>query len=167
VRTLIDVGGQDAKAMLLAPDGRVENFVMNDKCAAGTGRFLEVMARVLDVELSVLADLDLEAAAPARISSTCTVFAESEVISQLASGADAHALAAGIALSVATQTASLAKRAGVEPPVCMTGGVAKNGGVVRALERLLGTTVSTSPRSQLAGAIGAALLALESIENSR
>ena len=156
-RTVIDIGGQDAKALRLGPDGQLLGFLMNDKCAAGTGRFLEVMARVLEKEVSDLAEMDERADGVVPISSTCTVFAESEVISRLAGGADLCQLVKGIHRSVAVRTASLVRRLGVEAPVAMTGGVARNAGVVRALEAELDTAIRVSPLSQLAGALGAAL----------
>ena len=156
-RTVIDIGGQDAKAIRISSAGKLENFMMNDKCAAGTGRFLDVMARVLELDVSDLAAKDAQAKEAVSISSTCTVFAESEVISQLSRNVDICDLVAGIHASVAVRTASLARRLGVVPPVAMTGGVAQNAGVVRALERELGTTVSVSPLCQLAGAYGAAI----------
>ncbi|MDR3306052.1 MAG: acyl-CoA dehydratase activase [Clostridiales Family XIII bacterium] len=161
VRTVIDIGGQDAKAILLDADGRLVNFVMNDKCAAGTGRFLEVMARILDRSLEEMSDLDLKARCAAVISSACTVFAESEVISQLSAGTPAAELVAGINRSAAARAASLAKRLGVFPPICMTGGVAGNGGVRRAMEKELAAEILYSPLSQLAGALGAALYAAD------
>ena len=156
-KTVIDIGGQDAKVLRLGPEGKLESFLMNDKCAAGTGRFLEVMARVLEKDAADLAGMDEKAAGIVPISSTCTVFAESEVISQLAKGADLNDLVKGIHASVAVRTASLARRLGVEAPVMMTGGVARNAGVVRALEKELGIPVRVSPLAQLAGALGAAL----------
>ena len=156
-RTVIDIGGQDAKAIRISADGKLENFMMNDKCAAGTGRFLDVMARVLELDVSELAEKDAQAKQAVNISSTCTVFAESEVISQLSRNVDICDLVAGIHASVAVRTASLARRLGVTPPVAMTGGVAQNAGVVRALEKELGTPVSVSPLCQLAGAYGAAI----------
>lgn len=161
VRTVIDIGGQDAKALAITPDGRLDRFVMNDKCAAGTGRFLEVMARILETEPSEMGGLDAQSQKRIEISSTCTVFAESEVISQLSSGVEICDIIAGIHRSVATRAASLAKRLGTVPPVLMTGGVARNGGVVRALASALDIPVLTDERSQLAGAIGAALFARE------
>lgn len=160
-RTIIDIGGQDAKAIRLDERGAVANFVMNEKCAAGTGRFLEVMARILECEVSDLASLSAQATAAVAISSTCTVFAESEVISQLASGHTRQNVAAGIHQSVARRVASLAKRVGLIPTVVMTGGVAQNGGVVKAMAQELGLPVEVAPRSQLTGAIGAALLAYQ------
>jgi len=162
VRTVIDIGGQDVKALTIL-NGRLDQFVMNDKCAAGTGRFLEVMAHVLDKELSEMPELDARSKNRVDISSTCTVFAESEVISQLAQGVDICDLVAGIHRSVARRAASLVKRLGIIEPLFLTGGVAQNSGVVRALEKELGLTVRTDPRAQLAGAIGAALLAWEQI----
>jgi len=156
-RTLIDIGGQDAKAIRISPQGKLENFIMNDKCAAGTGRFLDVMARVLELEVSELDARDASAESTVRISSTCTVFAESEVISQLAKNVDINALVKGIHESVAVRTASLVRRLGLTEPVVMSGGVALNGGVVRALERELGVAITVSPIAQLGGAYGAAI----------
>ncbi len=157
VRTVIDIGGQDAKVLRVSPAGRLERFLMNDKCAAGTGRFLEVMARVLETDVSQLAEMDEKAKGVVPISSTCTVFAESEVISQLAKNVDIRDLVAGIHASVAVRTAGLARRLGVTAPVGMTGGVARNAGVVRALEKELNAPIAVSPMAQLAGAYGAAL----------
>lgn len=159
VRTVIDIGGQDAKVLRIGVNGMMENFVMNDKCAAGTGRFLEVMARVLEVDINDMAELSARSVKKVDISSTCTVFAESEVISQLSSNADKCDIINGIHRSVAGRTGGLAKRLGVMPKVVMTGGVAKNGGVVKALEEELDTEIATSPLAQYAGAIGAALFA--------
>lgn len=157
VRTVIDIGGQDAKIISLDQQGLMSGFSMNDKCAAGTGRFLDVMANILNVDVDELGRLAGEAAAPAEISSTCTVFAESEVISQLAAGAAVPDVVAGICNSVATRTCALARRQGVRESVYMSGGVARNEGVRRAIERELGVPVATSPLAQLAGALGAAL----------
>lgn len=161
VRTVIDIGGQDCKVLSLSPDGRLLNFVMNDKCAAGTGRFLEVMARILELELQDMGPLDAMASVPVDITSTCTVFAESEVISKLSQGVDIKSLLAGIHRSVAARAASLARRLGVSEPMFMTGGVSRNAGVLRALCKELGSTVTTHPKAQLAGAIGAAVCAYE------
>ena len=144
-RTVIDIGGQDAKVLSLNEEGRMVNFVMNDKCAAGTGRFLDTEAA--------------KAVKPASISSTCTVFAESEVISQLASGTDIPDLVAGICQSVATRVASLAKRVGIREEVCMSGGVAQNGGVRNAMAKELGVEIYYDKRAQELGALGAAIYA--------
>jgi len=164
VRTVIDIGGQDAKVLRIGESGALENFIMNDKCAAGTGRFLDVMARVLELDVSELEDYDARARSAVTISSTCTVFAESEVISQLAAGVDLCELIAGIHASVAVRTASLVKRLGLVTPLAMTGGVAQNAGVVRALEKELGAEIAVSPIAQLNGAYGAALYAWKKIK---
>lgn len=163
-KTVIDIGGQDAKAIRIGRNGRLENFIMNDKCAAGTGRFLEVMARILELDVSDLGSMDLAAEGTVAISSTCTVFAESEVISQLARGIDIKSLVRGIDESVAVRTAGLVKRLGVIDPVIMTGGVAGNAGVVRALEYELGTEITVSSIAQLNGAFGAAVYGLQKTE---
>lgn len=165
VRTIIDIGGQDAKVIKLDSQGYVTNFVMNEKCAAGTGRFLEVMSRVLEIEVSSLGQLGEKAESLVPISSTCTVFAESEVISQLAAGKHIPDVVAGIHQSVARRVAGLAGRVGLTPQVVMTGGVAKNPGVVKAMEKELKVPIIVAPRSQLTGALGAALIAFEMYAN--
>lgn len=159
VQTIVDIGGQDVKAMSIAPDGAVSKFAMNDKCAAGTGRFLEVMARVLETEVSKLGELAGQADAIVDISNTCTVFAESEVISRLASGVKACNIAAGIHKSVARRVAGLAVRVGIKPDVVLTGGVAQNQGIVKALSDELKQPIMVSPNCQITGALGAALIA--------
>lgn len=162
-RTIIDIGGQDAKVIALNEHGKMINFIMNDKCAAGTGRFLDVMAQILQLDVSELEDKAAIATYSAKISSTCTVFAESEVISQLAMGTEIPELVAGICKSVSSRVASLAKRIGIYEQVCMSGGVAQNGGVRKALEAELGLPIAYSEKSQLMGAIGAAIYAYEKI----
>lgn len=161
VRTIIDIGGQDAKVLALNDQGRMANFLMNDKCAAGTGRFLDVMAGILQLDIGDLEKLAARARETVKISSTCTVFAESEVISQLAGGVETADLVAGICQSVAVRVASLARRIGVREEVCMSGGVAMNGGVRIAMEKELGVKVVHSPLAQLMGALGAALYAYD------
>ena len=136
-RTIIDIGGQDAKAIKLDERGGVVQFFMNDKCAAGTGRFIDVMARVLEVTTGEMQDYDAKATEPAPISSTCTVFAESEVISQLSQGTSKENIIAGVHASVAVKACGLAYRGGVTPDVVMSGGVAQNAGVVRAISKEL------------------------------
>ncbi|HWP50058.1 MAG TPA: (R)-2-hydroxyglutaryl-CoA dehydratase activase HgdC [Clostridia bacterium] len=158
VHTVIDIGGQDVKVMQIE-NGAMVNFQMNDKCAAGTGRFLDVMARVLEVKVSDLAMLGSHSTKRVAISSTCTVFAESEVISQLAQNTDKCDIINGIHHSVASRVVGLAHRVGVRDMVVMTGGVAQNAGVVKALEEELGHTIYTSPLTQYVGALGAALFA--------
>ena len=160
-RVVIVIGGQDAKVMQINERGALLNFVMNDKCAAGTGRFLDVMAGILSVQTSELAELAAKAEEPLSISSVCTVFAESEVISHLAAGATRSDVAAGIHQSVAKRVAGLGNRIGFRGPIAMSGGVALNAGVVRALEHELGKQIVTHPDAQLAGAYGAAILAFE------
>ncbi len=160
VHTVIDIGGQDVK-VLRVEDGVMTNFQMNDKCAAGTGRFLDVMARVLEVKVNDLGRLGAMSKKQVGISSTCTVFAESEVISQLSMGTDKCDIIAGIHRSVAHRVTGLAHRIGVVPDVVMTGGVAQNQGVVDALEAELGVKIYTSPLTQYNGALGAALMAYQ------
>lgn len=160
-RTIIDIGGQDAKVIQLSEKGTISNFTMNDKCAAGTGRFLEVMAGILHLDIRELEVYARQAAAPVKISSTCTVFAESEVISQLSRGVEIPDLIAGICASVASRVSALAKRMQIKPEVVMSGGVAQNGGVKNALSRELGTKIFVPEDAQYMGALGAALAAYE------
>lgn len=163
-RTIIDIGGQDAKAIRLDNKGGIKQFFMNDKCAAGTGRFIEVMARVLETTLDEMAGLDEQAEETAPISSTCTVFAESEVISQLSKGTSRNNIARGVHMSVASRACGLAYRGGLEKDVVFTGGVARNAGVVRAVSSVLKTDVIVAPNPQTTGALGAALFAYEAAQ---
>jgi predicted CoA-substrate-specific enzyme activase len=160
IRSVIDIGGQDSKVILLDDTGRVKDFVMNDKCAAGTGRFLEVMARALEVDISEFGSLAFAADHSASISSLCTVFAESEVISLIAKGESRENIIAGIHDSVAARVSAMAGRIGWIPPIMMTGGVAHNCGVVRSLEKKIGHSLKVTPNAQLTGAIGAAMIAM-------
>ena len=159
VQTVIDIGGQDSKVVAVGPGGKPLDFAMNDKCAAGTGRFLEVMARVLQLELAELGACALRARRAADISSTCTVFAESEVITLVAEGVSREEIAAGLCRSIAKRVSGMARRVGVEPPVAFAGGVAKNVGVVHALQEELGEQLLVPQEPQIVGALGAALLA--------
>ncbi len=161
IRAIIDIGGQDSKAITLSDTGAVRDFAMNDKCAAGTGRFLEVMARALEVDLDGFGTLSLASDNPAAISSLCTVFAESEVISLIAKGTRRADIIAGIHESVAARVVSMTSRVGLTAPVMMTGGVAHNIGVVKALESKLGHPIQVSAHAQVNGAIGAACLAAD------
>lgn len=161
-RTIIDIGGQDVKAIALSGDGSIDKFFMNDKCAAGTGRFLDVMARVLEIDLDKLGEAHFKAAETAEVSSTCTVFAESEVISLLSRDVPRENIVAGVHKSVASKAGALAYRAGIRDDVVICGGAAQNKGVVDALSRHLQTHVIVAPTPQLTGALGAALLAHES-----
>ena len=166
VHTVIDIGGQDVK-ILHIENGAMVNFQMNDKCAAGTGRFLDVMARVLEVKVSDLAMLGAMSTKEVAISSTCTVFAESEVISQLSMGTDKRDIINGIHHSVAARVTGLAHRVGIRDQVVMTGGVAQNSGVVKALEESLGHEVHISPLTQYNGALGAALFAYQKYQKAQ
>jgi len=159
VRTVIDIGGQDSKVIRIGDDGRVEDFVMNDKCAAGTGRFLEVMAWSLETEVESLAGLAGAAGEGARISSTCTVFAESEVVALVAKGVSKEDIIRGLHNSVADRVYGMVRRLKGREPYVMTGGVAKNGGVVLALESRLASHILVPDEPQIIGAIGAALMA--------
>ena len=159
VRTVIDIGGQDSKAIRLDARGRVVDFVMNDKCAAGTGRFLEVMAAALDAPIDQLGTLALESEHPVSISSTCTVFAESEAISHIARGATREDVAAGLHRAITKRVLGLVARVGLEPEVLLTGGVALNVGVVTALTQLCAEHIEVPPDPQSVGALGAALYA--------
>jgi predicted CoA-substrate-specific enzyme activase len=159
-RTVIDVGGQDSKAIKLA-NGKVVNFIMNDKCAAGTGRFLEVIAETLGLGLEEMSRLSLRAKKKEKISSTCTIFAEQEVVSRLAEGAAIEDIVAGLFDSIASRVYSMAERLKVEKDVVITGGGAKSIGLVKAFEEKMGFPPLVPPEPLLTGAIGAALLGRE------
>ncbi len=161
VRTIIDIGGQDSKVIRIDDEGNVVNFVMNDKCAAGTGRFLELMARTLELSLDEMSAIGLEWEEDVTISSMCTVFAESEVVSLIAQNKRPADIVHGLDRSVASKTVSLCRRVGGEENYMMTGGVSKNRGVAAEIEKLLGTRLRISDKAQLNGALGAALFALE------
>ena len=161
VRTVIDIGGQDIKAISIDENGAVKNFLMNDKCAAGTGRFLEMIARTMEMNLDQMSECGLEFKEDITISSMCTVFAESEVVSLIAQNKHTDDIVHGLNKAVAAKTASLVKRVGGEEAYMMTGGVAQNKGLVKTLEERLGTSLVISPKSQLCGALGAALFAAD------
>lgn len=160
-RTVIDIGGQDAKALKLDNCGRLLSFVMNDKCAAGTGRFLDVMSNVLETKLSDMGRISDQSQKEVNISSVCTVFAESEVISHLANGEQIADIVAGIHQSIAQRVGSLAFRVGIENEVVMTGGVAQNTGVVKAMEAVIKMNIKVAEWPQFTGAIGAAIYAFD------
>ncbi len=160
-RLVVDIGGQDTKAIRLGERGEVVDFAMNDKCAAGTGRFLDVCAGALGFDVAEIGPLSLEARHPLKVTSTCTVFAESEVASYVARGKDPKDVLAGLHTSIASRSFSLMQRVGISPEVTFTGGVSRNEGMVRALERRLGLTVNVSPLSQYLGAVGAAIFGAE------
>lgn len=158
-RTIIDIGGQDSKGIKLDGNGKVADFVMNDKCAAGTGRFLEVIAHAMGVKLTDLGKLSSQSKKLIPISSMCTVFAESEVVSLVAEGSTKSDIINGIHMAIAERIVTLLKRINIEEPVVMTGGVAKNEGVVRALENKLKIKINIPEEPQMVGALGAALIA--------
>lgn len=161
VRTVVDIGGQDSKVIRLDETGAVVNFVMNDKCAAGTGRFLEMMARTMEMSLDEMSLAGLDYKEDITISSMCTVFAESEVVSLIAQNKASDDIVHGLNKAVASKTAALAKRVGGEGKYMMTGGVSKNRGLVKTLEEKLGTSLVISDKAQLCGALGAALFAAD------
>lgn len=164
VRTVIDVGGQDTKAIRVGPSGEVVDFAMNDKCAAGTGRFLAAAAEVMGVPLDRLGQIALAGAEPVRLTSVCTVFVESDIMSYLAAGKRPEDILAGVHRAIAARTMALLRRVDPKPQYAMTGGVARNVGMVRSLEERLGVPVCVSPEAHYMGAIGAALFALERAE---
>ena len=159
-RTVIDIGGQDAKGIKIA-GGKVVNFVMNDKCAAGTGRFLEVIADALGLKLKEMGELSLQSKEKVRISNTCTIFAEQEVVSKIADGVPIEDILAGLHEAIASRVFHMAEKMKIEKDVAMTGGVAKNVGMVKALEDQLGFPVLIAREPLLTGAIGAAILGKE------
>ncbi|MCI8593965.1 MAG: 3-hydroxyacyl-ACP dehydratase [Oscillospiraceae bacterium] len=161
VRTILDIGGQDSKAIRLSEQGEVKDFVMNDKCAAGTGRFLEMMARTLELPIEELGPVSLQWTEEVEISSMCSVFAESEVISLIARNKEKADIAHGVHKAIAGRAYSLMRRVGLTPKYMMTGGVAKNPGVVKAVEEKLGDSLVICPEPEIVGAVGAALWGLE------
>ena len=160
VKTVIDIGGQDSKVISLDENGSILNFVMNDQCAAGTGRFIDVMSRIMDIPIEEVGDFALRGTEPAAISSVCTVFAESEVISKASSGVSPENIMAGIHLSIARRLKGLVGQHNV-PPVAMTGGLAQNKGLVAALEKILNCKITVPDDPQIIGALGAAIIARE------
>ena len=165
-RTVIDMGGQDSKAISVGPNGEVLDFVMNDKCAAGTGRFLANAAEVMGIGLGEVGPLSMKATRPVKIATVCTVFVESDILSYLAQGKKAEDILGGVHLAIAKRTLSLARRVNIEPAITMTGGVARNTGMVAALEEVLGQKMQVSEDAQFIGAVGAALFALEKMDQS-
>ena len=164
IRTILDIGGQDSKAIKLSENGEVKDFVMNDKCAAGTGRFLEMIARTLEVSLDELGTIALTSTEEIEITSMCSVFAESEVISLIANNKEKNDISNGVCNAIAGKAYGLLRRVGLEPGFMMTGGVAKNPGVVRAVEKKLGEKLYICEEPEIVGATGAALYALEQYE---
>ncbi len=166
-RTVVDMGGQDTKAIHVGPSGDIIDFCMNDKCAAGTGRFLGAVAAALDIPLPELGVIALASDKPVKISTTCTVFAESEVLSWLGRGKKVEDILLGIHRSMVSRSVGLMRRVGIEREVTFTGGVTKNVGIVRELNLALGFDVNVSDEAHFIGAIGAALFARDRIRESR
>jgi predicted CoA-substrate-specific enzyme activase len=166
-RTVLDMGGQDTKAIRVSPTGEIVDFCMNDKCAAGTGRFLGAAASALDLGLAELGPTALRGERPVKISTTCTVFAESEVLSWLGKGKKIEDILLGVHQSIATRSVGLLRRVGIESEVTFTGGVAKNPAMIASLNDRLQPAVNVSDESHYMGALGAALFALDHIVASR
>lgn len=165
-RTVIDIGGQDSKIICLSKDGRVKEFVMNDKCAAGSGRFLEVVANILEVTVEDLGLLSKESRKELHMNSTCVVFAESEIIGLIASGQISADIISSVHNSIAKRTRNLLAQLHWQRPIAFTGGVAKNPGMVQAMSSLIGVELVTPEDSYITGALGAALFAEEAYEKS-
>jgi predicted CoA-substrate-specific enzyme activase len=157
-RTIVDIGGQDSKAITIDKDGRVTNFIMNDKCAAGSGRFVEVIADTVGLKLDQMGDVSLQSAHPAQISNICTIWAQQEVASRLAEGVPIPDLIAGVHRSLADRVARMVRRLKLQKEVILTGGGGKNKGLVRALSEQLDCEILVPPEPLITGALGAALL---------
>ena len=166
-RTVVDMGGQDTKAIRVAPTGEIVDFCMNDKCAAGTGRFLGAASSALDIPLDELGPTALRGERAVKISTTCTVFAESEVLSWLGRGKKIEDILLGVHQSIAGRSTGLLRRVGIDAEVTFTGGVAKNTAMIEALNQTLGLQVNVSDDSHYMGALGAALFALDHILAAR
>ncbi len=162
-RTVLDMGGQDTKAIRVGPAGDVLDFCMNDKCAAGTGRFLQAASFALEIPLDELGGIALAARKPVKISTTCTVFAESEVLAWAAKGKKVEDILMGVHRSIAARSVALLTRVGVEPAVTFTGGVARNQAMVSELNAMLGLELRVTGESHYMGALGAALFALDRV----
>ena len=166
-RTVVDMGGQDTKAIRVSPTGEILDFCMNDKCAAGTGRFLGAAATALEIPLGELGQVALRAEKAVKISTTCTVFAESEVVSWLGKGKKIEDILLGVHQSIVSRSLGLMRRVGIEPEVTFTGGVTRNIGVVTVLNEMLGFPVNVGEESHYMGALGAALFAMDRIMAGR
>ncbi len=166
-RTVVDMGGQDTKAISVSPTGEITDFCMNDKCAAGTGRFLGAAAAALDIPLDDLGPISLQSDRPIKISTTCTVFAESEVLAWIGKGKKIEDILWGVHKSIASRSAGLMRRVGIEDEITFTGGVSLNQGMVKALEERLGKRLNISDDCHYMGALGAALFALDHVAAGR
>ena len=162
-KTVLDMGGQDSKAIAVEPTGEIKDFCMNDKCAAGTGRFLGAASVALDIPLGDLGPVALNSEKPVRISTTCTVFAEAEVLAWLGKGKTVEDILWGVHQSIAARTFGLLRRVGIKDEISFTGGVAKNIGMIKAMEDKLEIKMNVSDDSHYMGALGAALFSLDSM----
>lgn len=162
-RTVVDMGGQDTKAISVTADGKISDFCMNDKCAAGTGRFLGAAAAALEIPLDDLGAISLQSERAVKISTTCTVFAESEVLSWIGKGKKIEDILWGVHKSIASRSAALMRRVGIESEITFTGGVSRNEGMVKALEERLEMPLNISEDCHYMGALGAALFALDQV----
>jgi (R)-2-hydroxyacyl-CoA dehydratese activating ATPase len=160
-RTVIDIGGQDTKAIKVSDRGEVLDFSMNDKCAAGSGRFLTNSAEAIGMDVSAIGERSLESKNPVRLSTVCTIFVETDILSYLAQGKKVEDILAGVHGAIGSRTVALVRRVGSEPEITFTGGVARNIGMVRSIEEKLGVKVNVSGDSHYTGALGAAIFAME------
>ena len=165
-KTVIDIGGQDSKVIEIEGKGNIGNFVMNDKCAAGTGRFLEVMAKVLSSDINDIGTISLNGHHPCQISNTCTVFAESEIVTLRADGESKEDIFAGIHAAMAHRIAIMGGSVGFKRQIVLTGGVAQNVGMQKAIEEKIGIEILVPEKPQIIGALGAAIIARERAKNS-
>ncbi|MCP3939546.1 MAG: 2-hydroxyglutaryl-CoA dehydratase [Actinomycetia bacterium] len=162
-RTVVDMGGQDTKAISVTANGEISDFCMNDKCAAGTGRFLGAASAALDIPLDELGPVSLQSTRPIKISTTCTVFAESEVLAWIGKGKKIEDILWGVHQSIASRSVGLMRRVGLDEEITFTGGVSRNQGMVKALEDRLGTRLNISDDCHYMGALGAAMFALDQV----
>jgi predicted CoA-substrate-specific enzyme activase len=165
-RTIVDIGGQDSKAITIDNNGKVTNFIMNDKCAAGSGRFIEVIADTVGLKLEQMGDLSLQSTSPAQISNICTIWAQQEVASRLAEGIPVPDMIAGVHRALADRVARMVKRLKLQKQVILTGGGGKNRGLVKALSEQLNCEILVPPEPLITGALGAALLGKELYEKA-
>ena len=166
-RTVVDMGGQDTKAIAVTADGEITDFCMNDKCAAGTGRFLGAAASALDIPIGELGPVSLQSSKPIKISTTCTVFAESEVLAWIGKGKKIEDILWGVHKSIASRSAALMRRVGINDEITFTGGVSRNEGMVKALEERLEKPLNISEDCHYMGALGAAMFALDHVLTGR
>jgi predicted CoA-substrate-specific enzyme activase len=166
-RTVVDMGGQDTKAIAVLASGEIKDFCMNDKCAAGTGRFLGAASTALDIPIEELGNTALRSTKPVRISTTCTVFAEAEVLAWLGKGKKIEDILWGVHTSIAVRSSGLMRRVGIEEEITFSGGVSRNPAMVKALEERIGHKLNVSEDCHYMGALGAALFGMDHVRDSR